>query len=149
MPSDTLIDTNILVYECDRRDPEKQAVARRVLRSVRHANRLTVSTQVLAEFHWTVTRRLPDPLSPAEASRELHYLVNFARVIPVTLATVMTALGAVERHRLPVWDAQIWAAARLAVCPVVLSEDFSHRQTLDGVTFLNPFAEDFDLNEIV
>jgi predicted nucleic acid-binding protein len=149
MPSDILIDTNILVYECGRRDPEKQVTARRILGDIRCARRMTVSTQVLAEFHWTVTRKLADPVLPAEASGQLRHLVRFARVVPVTLATVMAALGAVERHQFPMWDAQIWASARLAGCPIVLSEDFSHRQTLDGVTFLNPFAPDFDLREVL
>jgi hypothetical protein len=31
----------------------------------------------------------------------------------------------------------------------VLSEDFGHRQTIDAVTFLNPFAPDFAISEIV
>lgn len=63
----------------------------------------------------------------------------------------MSAVAAIflEAYRLPLWDAQIWAAAKLHRASTVLSEDFGHRQTIDGVTFLNPFAADFAISEIL
>jgi len=33
--------------------------------------------------------------------------------------------------------------------PYVLSEDFSDGRTIDGVTFVNPFAEGFDLEALL
>lgn len=46
-------------------------------------------------------------------------------------------------NHLAYYDAQIWACARLNHIPVVLSEDFQDGQTLEGVRFVDPFAEDF------
>ncbi len=149
MPSPILVDTNVPVYEHDQRDPRKQARAHYVVAQLMDAGRLLVSTQVLSEFHWAVTRKLPEPLSQSEARLQVHRLVRFARVVPITVSIITTALEAVDRYQFAIWDAQIWSAARLSGCPIVLSEDFFHRQTLDGVTFLNPFAEDFDLREVL
>jgi len=149
MPSDILVDTNVLVYEYDRRDPGKHARARKLMSEMRRTDHFFLSTQTLAEFHWTVTRKLPDPLPSADACRQVEEYARVAHVVPVNVITALRALIAVERHQLPVWDAQIWAAANLAGCPIVLSEGFSHHQTLDGVTFLNPFAQDFDLREVL
>ena len=45
------------------------------------------------------------------------------------------------------WDAQIWATAKLAGLVAVLSEDFNSGATIEGVTFANPFAPEFDLRD--
>lgn len=42
----------------------------------------------------------------------------------------------------------IWAAARLNQIPVVLSEDFASGSTVEGVTFVDPFAEGFRLDSL-
>ncbi len=58
------------------------------------------------------------------------------------------ALHARDRWQLEYYDAQIWATAALNDVPVVLSEDFSSGTTLGGVTFIDPFAEEFDLESL-
>ena len=128
---------------------EKQAQASCILAGLAGINRLCLSTQVLVEFHWTVTRKLPEPLSASEARQQIERWMIAARVLPIRARTVIAALQAVERRAWAVWDAQIWAAACLAACPIVLSEDFSHRQSVEGVLFLNPFASDFDIHEVM
>ena len=52
--------------------------------------------------------------------------------------------GFVELH-ISYYDAQIWACAFLNQIPVIFSEDFSDGQTLEGVRFVDPFAETFEL----
>ncbi len=49
-----------------------------------------------------------------------------------------------HRHSLSVWDALIWAAAKLNQVPYVLTEDSEHGRLLEGVCYLNPFAPEFD-----
>ena len=66
----------------------------------------------------------------------------------VSLGVVREAFRGVQRYHLLYWDAVIWATARLAQIPVVLSEDFADGSELDGLTFLNPFSEDFQLHNI-
>ena len=51
----------------------------------------------------------------------------------------------VLRYRLSYWDSLIWAAANMNDIPCVLSEDFSDGRRIEGVVFLNPFADGFAL----
>jgi predicted nucleic acid-binding protein len=45
------------------------------------------------------------------------------------------------------WDTQIWAATRLNQIPIVFSEDFNVGAVTEGVHFVNPFAEDFQIED--
>jgi predicted nucleic acid-binding protein len=51
----------------------------------------------------------------------------------------------VNDYQFSFWDAQIWAAARLNHIPVVLSEDFNSGAVIEGVRFVDPFEQDFEL----
>ena len=48
-------------------------------------------------------------------------------------------------HSLSFYDDQIWACAMVDDVPVVLSEDFQDGQVIEGIRFVNPFAEGFEL----
>jgi hypothetical protein len=51
----------------------------------------------------------------------------------------LLALEAVHAHRLPFWDAMLWASAQRAGVRHMLSEDFQDGFELQDVTFINPF----------
>jgi len=144
MSDSILIDTNVLVYAYDRSEPDKQ---RRVLELL---DRLVLgggvlSTQVLGEFFVTVTRKIPAPLSAHEGYERIQNYARAWTVLSVTPLIVLEAARGVREHQLSYWDAQIWATARLNQIPVILSEDLPHGTTLEGVRFLNPFAEGFTM----
>jgi len=61
-------------------------------------------------------------------------------VKPVDIETHELALDLVKRYRFSVYDGLILAAAALAGCTVLYTEDLRHRQRVDGVTISNPFA---------
>lgn len=145
----TFLDTNILVYARDRGEPVKGPFADKLLQDIFLAGRPLLSVQVLSEFFWTVTRKLSVPLSHDEATAEVRRLVALASVVPVTQDLLDKALDLIASDGLTLWDAQIVAAARLTGAKVVLSEDLQHRQTIDGVTIVNPFAPDFVASEIL
>jgi predicted nucleic acid-binding protein len=67
----------------------------------------------------------------------------------VFLDTNILAIMLTISHQIPLWDAQIVAAAIHSNATIVLSEDFQHRQKLEGITFLNPFAPDFQESEVL
>lgn len=139
MDSRILLDTNVLVYAYDRRDHVKRDAALALARALAQTGQVAVTTQVLSELFWTISRTLPDPLPMADAVRSVRRHAATWRVIDVTARTVAEALRGAEQHGLPYWDALIWAAARLAGVPVVLSEDFQDGREIEGVTFQNPF----------
>ncbi len=143
------LDTNILAYAYDRGEPVKGPSAWSLINGVFASGWPILSTQVLAEFYWTVTRKLAPPLSHDEASAEINRFHILGRIVPVTWLLIERALQFVGTYQLPLWDGQILAAAALNGATRVLSEDFQHRQTIEGVTFLNPFAPDFDPAEIL
>jgi predicted nucleic acid-binding protein len=136
------LDTNLLVYVCDRSEPEKQRRARAVLAEVAAAQAGVVSAQVLAEFFVTVTRKLAAPLPASAALEQLACHLQLWQVVPLTGLLVAEAAIAAGKYRLNYWDAQVWAAAHSNHIPVVLSEDFSHGAEIEGVRFVNPFLQD-------
>ena len=52
---------------------------------------------------------------------------------------LVLALEAVHAHRLPFWDAMLWASAQRSGVRHILSEDFQDGFELQDVTFINPF----------
>jgi predicted nucleic acid-binding protein len=72
----------------------------------------------------------------------VEWFAEIFSVLPLTPSIVLEALGGVRDHSMSYYDAQIWAAAKLAQIPVVLSEDFPTGATIEGVQFVNPFALD-------
>jgi predicted nucleic acid-binding protein len=142
-----LVDTNVLVYAHDRSERSKQRRAIDVLDRITAADNGALSAQVLSEFYNTATRKLSPPLTLEQAEAQLGYFVDLWTVFDVTPRVVLEAVRGVREHGLSFWDAQIWAAARLNQVPVVFSEDFNPGTVVEGVCFVNPFAEDFRAEE--
>jgi predicted nucleic acid-binding protein len=140
-----VVDTNLLVYAVDRREPEKRELAREVLRRVGGAGTAALPSQVLSEFANACLRKLEPKPEPEAVRREVERLMLAFPVLPVTGPVVLEALRGVGEHMLSYYDAQIWAVARLGQVGVVLSEDFNPGAVLDGVSFTNPLDPAFDL----
>ncbi len=144
-----LVDTNVLVYAYDSTDKDKQAQAIAVLEELGRRRLGALSVQILGEFFVTVTRKITQPLTTAEAGQSV---TNYARswiVYDLTALVVLEAVRGLQQHRLPYWDSLIWATAKLNSIPNVLSEDFSDGALLEGVRFLNPFTKTFDLTALL
>jgi predicted nucleic acid-binding protein len=140
-----VVDTNVLVYALDRRQPEKRQRAREVLRRVGTAGTAALPAQVLSEFGGACLRKL-EPWPESEAiRREVERLMLAFAILRLTGPVVLEALRGVREHLLSYYEAQIWAVARLGQVAVILSEDFNAGMVLDGVSFTNPLEPDFDL----
>ena len=98
-----------------------------------------LSPQILSEFFVVVTRKIPHPLSIAQAERSISNYLRSWRVYDLTGLIALEAVLAVGKHGMNYWDALVWATARLYQIPVILSEDFTDRAFIQGVRFLNPF----------
>lgn len=140
-----LVDTNILVYVHDPRDRAKQERALAVLDRLIPGQQAVLSVQCLTEFFNAVRWRLPEPLSPEDALAQVERFARACRALDLTLMVVLEGCRGSNAHGLSLWDALIWAAAKLNQIPHILSEDFEHGWTLEGVRFLNPFHSAFDL----
>jgi predicted nucleic acid-binding protein len=140
---DVLIDTNLLVYMYDLDEPEKQQRAVETVQRVYEAETGALSAQVLSEFYNVVTRKLTPPLTATQAEAQVQALARIWPVFPITSEVVFEAIRGVRDYQLSFWDAQIWAAARLNRLSIVLSEDFNPGAVIEGVQFVDPFADDF------
>lgn len=143
-----VLDTNVLVYGFDASEPEKQERALDVLDRVGAEPAAALPAQVLAEFANAVMNRIDEPLSPEETRERIERFERLFPIFPLTPAGVLEAVRGIRDHSFAYFDAQIWAVARLHQVPIILSEDFPVGATVEGVTFANPLAEDFDLSEL-
>ena len=92
--------------------------------------------------------KMEPPLPPEEVYEQLQLYKKVFPTYPLTPAVSLEAVRAVKEHSFRHFDAQIWATAKLNQVPVVLSEDFPVGATVEGVSFENPLAEEFDLTEL-
>lgn len=139
MSGNVFLDTNVLIYAIETHGPEPKKSAA-ALSLVRRPD-TCLSTQVLGEFYRAVTSpRRERPLTHMQAVAWVQ-LWKRHDVRPVTIAHVDLALELADRFQLNYFDALILAAARLASCPIVYSEDMNAEQDYAGVRVENPFAE--------
>lgn len=144
-----LLDTNVLIYSYDQNDPIKQAQAVLVLERLHQANAGRMSVQSLSEFMNVAMKKLKPPLSAKEALNQVGLMMQLWHVYDLTPEVVMEAGRGVRDYHLAYFDAQIWATACLNQVPVVFSEDFQDHLSLEMVTFINPFAPDFNIEDWV
>jgi len=131
------LDTNILVYAIETRGPtpEKSAIAQ----SLARRSDVVISTQVLGEFYRATTGVLrASPLTHREAAAWVQLWKRF-EIREITVHHVDLALEIANRFQVSYFDAQIIAAARMASCDTIFSEDLSAGQDYGGVWVENPF----------
>lgn len=132
------VDTNVLVYARDTSHPTKQGRAADWIAALWEMGEGRVSLQVLQEYYVTTTRKLKPGLDPEEARADILDLSAWSPVAP-DLQMLAAAWSAEERFGLSFWDALIVAAAQVARCNVLLTEDLQHDMDLEGVIVIDPF----------
>jgi predicted nucleic acid-binding protein len=133
----TFLDTNVAVYAHDHGAGVKRRQAVELFRSP--PDRLVVSTQVLSEFYWTVTRKLAPPLRHSQALDATRQLAALP-VVVVDGDLVLAAIATAAQHQLALWDAMIVEAAVRGGCHRLLTEDLNAGQEIRGVRIENPFG---------
>jgi len=133
-------DTNVVVYAYDTSAGAKHDQARRLLERLWLEGVGAVSVQVLQELFVTLTRKIPQPLSPYNARAIIADLATWPVVTP-TSSEVLAAIDATVNWKLSFWDAMILVAAQRCGAAVVWSEDLNAGQMFDTMTLRNPFAD--------
>ena len=146
MPA-VLVDTNVLLYFYDQNSPTKQERAGLILAYLHQFGIGRLSVQNLSEFVNAAMHKLDPPLTVAQAYEQASLFVSAWTIFDLTPQIVLEASRGVRDHRLSYYDAQIWAAARLNQVTVIFSEDFQDGQVMEGVRFVNPFMDGFNLEE--
>ena len=132
------VDTNVVIYSRDAREPEKQARAHEWLAYLWEEDIGRLSAQVLHEYYYAVTRKVRPGLTAGEARDDVRALMQWITTVqPGVLLDA--AWGLQDSFSLSFWDALIVAAARAADCRYLLTEDLKTGQNYDGVLVINPF----------
>jgi len=135
------------VYTHDSRDGRKQALATTVLETLIAAPGTCVSVQCLSEF-FNAVRRLSEPVPAADAALEIERFAKMMTVLDLTAAAILAGCQAAVGHQMSIWDALIWAVAKLNGVKYIVTEDSEHGRILDGVHYVNPFDPAFDLGAL-
>lgn len=137
MSDKVFLDTNIIIYSYSSTEPEKQAVASRLIAE----ENSYISTQVLTELCNTITKKLKQPYSVAasavsECCKNNNLFVN-------DQYTIEEATKIADRYGFSFYDSLIISADISAGCLRLYSEDMHHGQVIGGkLTIINPFVVD-------
>ena len=137
MTADELLDTNILVYAYDPRDPRKQEIARGLIRKALNGA-CVVSTQILAEFAAVLLHKQSPPADPVAVKKALDALSPITTIRPDS-TMVRRAVEVRSTYGLHFYDGMMVAAAERAGCVRIWSEDLNSGQSYFGVQVNNPF----------
>ena len=131
MPADFL-DTNVLIYLLEQ-DAEKAERAEALV-----AAGAIVSLQVLNEIVATARRKRPERWGDAVSF--LDEVRPLMTIVPLTLDMHLLAIAMIDRYEFSPYDATIVAAALLAGCETLWSEDMQHGLVIERqLTIRNPF----------
>lgn len=133
------VDTNVLVYARDAREPIKQVRAAEWIDLLWREDAGRTSAQVLSEFYSVVTRRLIPRVSPDEAWDDTRMLFAWDPQ-PIDATLLARAREIEQRWRLSWWDSMVVAAAQLQGCALLLTEDLQDGAQYGGVTVHSPFT---------
>jgi predicted nucleic acid-binding protein len=136
-----LVDTDILVYAYLAGPPDERAKrAKETVAGAIRSGSGFLSAQNLAEFSRFHLRRASPSVPPGVLRDIVADLEASFTVLRPSGRTVKDALAAVERHRLPFWDAMLWAVAKENGVDEVLTEDLPPSPVIEGVRYRNPLA---------
>jgi predicted nucleic acid-binding protein len=131
------LDSNLLAYFYDPRDPLKQSLAQQIVVTAAKFECM-LALQSIGEFYTVVTRKkiLSTSLAEQEA---LHLLLTFPN-FPASADAHRIAAREAASGRLSYWDAVLLASASEAGCTILLSEDMKDGARLGDITVRTPFG---------
>lgn len=132
-----VIDTNVLIYASDQRDPLRRGIARHVIEISPEA---VMPWQVACEYMAASRKLIPQGVTPADAWRSLNRLLEMMPLLVPTRTMLESARALHTQQQRSFWDALILAACIEAGATRLYSEDISPNPPIDGLEIVNPFA---------
>lgn len=133
------LDTNILIYSFETREPEKQRVAGGLIERALNSLQGYLSWQVIQEFFNVARHKWETPMSPQDCVTYLqNTLLPLCTVYP-GIGVWTEALRIQEETGYRFYDSLILASALHAGADILYSEDLQHGRRLGRLTVQNPF----------
>lgn len=139
MSVEFFIDTNVFIYQLDDSDRRKHETAERIVREALVTGNACISSQVAQECLNVALRKAEITLPLADARAYLDAVLAPLMQITVSEALYHRALDVRGRWRFGFYDSLIVAAALMAGCRTLLSEDMQHGQKVEQLTIVDPF----------
>lgn len=131
------VDTNILIYARDPRDPLKQSLATNLLSSLVDG---VLLWQVACEYVAASRKLERCGYDQSQALADLADMRSAWQTVLPTWQTFDTAERLIATYRLSFWDALIVAACLEGGITRLYSEDFDASARAEGLEVVNPFA---------
>ena len=131
------VDTNVLIYAHDPRDPQKQSTALSLIRSLSDG---VLLWQVACEYLAASRKLEPLGYRLQDAWQDIEDLRTVWRTIPPTWSVLDNARKLMGRFSLSFWDSLILAACLEGGVERLHTENFSAYPIVDGIEVINPFA---------
>jgi predicted nucleic acid-binding protein len=97
-----------------------------------------ISWQVMVELYNNLRRKVHPVISDSDARRIVERYLPWQPIV-TDLALFRRAWALQDSYSLSWWDALVVAAANVAGCRYLLSEDMHYDGELDGVRLISPF----------
>ena len=130
------VDTNVLIYAHDPRDPERSATALSLIGSLEDGALLW---QVACEYLNASRKLEAHGFAWEKAWSEIRRLSRLWHVVLPDWRAIETARDLLERYSLSYWDAMILGACVTGGVERIYTEDFTGYPRVDGVEVVNPF----------
>ena len=130
------VDTNVLIYAHDPRDPLKQATADALVHSLSDG---VLLWQVACEFIAASRKLAPYGFSRDKAWQELNWLQALWTTKLPQWSVLQRAETLQNSYSLSIWDAMIVAACLEGGVASLYSEDFDAYSQIDRLPLINPF----------
>jgi predicted nucleic acid-binding protein len=130
------LDTNVLIYCCDQRDPRRQRIA---LDLVASATDAVLLWQVAAEFI-AASRKLAEQGFTSEAAWQR--LSEFLGILPLIMPTPVVLERARKlhlEHQWAFWDAMLVGACLESGVVRLYSEDLPGKTSIESLEIVSPF----------
>ena len=136
------VDTNILLYSVDQKEPVKQAKADRLLRQLAAGSGATILPwQVVTETIQQLRRWMNQgDVTQAEFDRHVLSCRSFFPIAFPTIGVLDHALDLAKRYSLSHWDSMILGACKEAGVTTLYTEDMGAPTIIDGIQLLNPLT---------
>ena len=132
----TFLDTNILVYSVDGKDPVKQGIARKILIEALVSREYLISAQVLNEFSNIALLKLKMSIQEVRRFVEIFGQIN---VVSIDRSWTDKALSLKEKFGTQFFDSLLLVAAEENGCDTILTEDLNDGQMYGLVKAVDPF----------
>jgi predicted nucleic acid-binding protein len=131
------VDTNVLVYLHDTRDPARQAVAASLVRSLTNG---VLLWQVACEYIAAARKLKPLGVTEDEIWQNLTLLRSTWTMLLPVAGHLDRAEMLLRQHSLSIWDALLLAVALESGVITLYSEDLVGVGNIPGIQIVNPFA---------